>query len=193
MKKTRYTSIGAGKKKTRAQVDVAAARDTATTPKNIGSLIAALASKDVQTRQHARERLVAAGRPAPVPLLEALKDRREMVRWEAAKALQEIADPSAAAAMVTTLEDEDAGVRWLAAEGLIALGRAGVAPLLRALVKRSDSEWLREGAHHVLHTLIRKKWATPLAPVLVALEGMMPHLEAPLAAQNALCTMAETH
>jgi len=141
------------------------------------------------TRQHAREGLVAIGSPAVGPLVGALKDRRQMVRWEAAKALGEIADPSAAAAMVTILEDEDAGVRWLAAEGLTALGRDGVMPLLHALAKNSDSEWLQQGAHHVFHALIRRKWAKPLAPVLAALESSVPHLATPVAAHKTLYAM----
>ncbi len=45
------------------------------------------------------------------------------------------------------------GIRWLAAEGLIGLGEAGLRPLLEALVHHSDSAWLREGAHHVLKAL----------------------------------------
>jgi hypothetical protein len=158
---------------------------------SIELLVTALASRDVRTRQRAREGLVAVGRPAIGPLIDAMTDRRSVVRWEAAKALSAIADPSAAAAMLTALEDEDAGIRWLAAEGLIALQRDGVGPLLRALIANSDSEWFREGTHHILHGIIRRKWAKPLARVLVALEGPAPHLAAPLAAQEALDAMGQ--
>ncbi len=163
-----------------------------TTSTSVTSLVADLAAADVEVRRQVREHLVATGRAAVKPLVEALKDRREMVRWEAAKALGQIADPAAAPAMVDTLEDEDAGVSWLAAQGLIEMGRDGVAPLLRALSDRSDSGRLLEGAHHVLRVLARREWGTPLVPMLAALDGMVPRLEVQVAAQKALCAMEET-
>jgi hypothetical protein len=60
-------------------------------------------------------------------------------RWEAAKALSEIADPLAATALVNALEDDDADIRWVASEGLTALGRDGLEPLLAALLERAGS------------------------------------------------------
>ena len=45
------------------------------------------------------------------------------MRWEAAKALGKIGDPKAALALVGALEDPRSGIRWLAAEGLMAIGR----------------------------------------------------------------------
>ncbi len=119
----------------------------------IESLIADLASDHGLTRQRARESLAAIGQPAVAPLIAALADSKRQVRWEAVKALGEIGDPAAASALVSALEDEGSGIRWLAAEGLIAIGREGLKPLLQALVHYSDSEWLREGAHHVLRRL----------------------------------------
>ena len=52
-----------------------------------------------------------------------LPHRKPHVRWEAAKALCGIADPLAAAALVNAFDDRDGDVRWLAAEGVAALGR----------------------------------------------------------------------
>jgi HEAT repeat protein len=110
------------------------------------------------------------------------------VRWEAAKALGQISDPTAAEALVRALEDEMFDVRWLAAEGLITLGRGALLPLLHALVERSDSEWLREGAHHVFHDLVKGKpdLKDILQPVLATLDDVEPSLEVPFAAETAL-------
>jgi HEAT repeat protein len=150
------------------------------------SPLIALAAPAYALRRQTREHLVAAGRSSVPVLTEALRNRRQVVRWEAAKALSEMALPETAPALVDALEDEDAGVRWLAAEGLIALGRKGVIPLLQALARRPDSQWLRDGAHHALHALMNEKWAKPLEPVLGALMGFQADVAAPLAADAAL-------
>ena len=77
-------------------------------------------------------------------------------------------------------------VRWLAAEGLIGIGQKAVVPMLKKLVKHSDSYWLREGIHHVIHDMNKGKFGEVLKPVLVALESNEPSLTAPLAARVAL-------
>jgi hypothetical protein len=156
-------------------------------PEAVGSLTAQLASDDGLVRVNARQSLVAIGAPAVASLIEALRDANSQVRWEAAKALSEIVDPAAAPALVRALQDRGFGVRWLATEGLIALGSRGLTPLLRALVERSDSVRLRQGAHHVLHDLARRRDLTQvLQPVLAALDGIEPSLQVPVAAEAAL-------
>ena len=156
---------------------------------DIDSLVAALASPDRVTRQTARETLVAVGHPAVGPLIPLLDDRHDHVRWEAAKSLADIGDPDAAPALVKTLEDREAGVRWLAAEGLIRMRRAGLKSLLQALIERPDSVWLREGAHHVLHSLTKMGLAEGMMPLLTALEGIEPTATIPSAARRALDTL----
>jgi HEAT repeat protein len=160
-------------------------------PAAINSLIAALDSHGGAARHQARIALVEIGGPAVASLIEALTDPNDDVRWEAAKALGQIGDPEAAPALVNALEDENSGVRWLAAEGLIALGREGLVPLLRALEKRSDSGWLRQGAHHVLHDLAGKGLSDLVSPVLAAMEDVEPTVEVPWAALNALEALEE--
>jgi HEAT repeat protein len=152
----------------------------------IVSLVADLASQDELVRTEARQTLVGMREPAVSPLIEALRDPRSQVRWEASKTLGEIANPTAAPALVRALRDDEFGVRWLAAEGLIALGPRGLEPLLRALIGRSDSVWLRQGAHHVLHDLAKGELKETLQPVVAALQGLEPSLEAPRAARTAL-------
>ena len=157
----------------------------------IASLADALASVDGGERHAAREQLTEIGRPAVPALLAALQSPSEHARWEAAKALGEISDPSAASTLVKTLEDEKAAVRWLAATALINLGRDALAPLLRGLEGNSDSIWFRDGAHHVLRSLVKDGVADEAIPVLEALEDIVPCVEAPIAAYHALQDLRE--
>jgi HEAT repeat protein len=152
----------------------------------ITSLVNALTSTDGVQRRAAREQLEAIGRPAVPALLAALRSPSEHARWEAAKALGGIADVRAAPALVRTLEDEKSAVRWLAATALIHLGRDALVPLLRGLEGNSDSIWFRDGAHHVLQSLIRDGVADEAVPVLEALENLEPCIEAPIAAYHVL-------
>jgi HEAT repeat protein len=159
-------------------------------PAGVSWLIADLASQSPLVRANARQSLVTMRGPAVAPLIEALADPKLQVRWEAAKALSQIADPAAAPALVQALRDRGFGVRWLAAEGLIALGSKGLVPLLRALIDHSDSVWLRQGAHHVLHDLAKGNLKDLLQPVVAALEDVEPSLEVPVAAETALHALA---
>jgi hypothetical protein len=145
-----------------------------------------LGSRDGMVRQRARDSLVAIRKPAIIHLAKLTKDRNEQVRWEAAKALGEIADPKTAAPLTCALEDEEFDVRWLAAEGLITLKNKGLPPLLKALIKRPQSVWLREGAHHILHDLSRTNLRKQVKALMDALEGVEPEIEVPPAAQNLL-------
>jgi len=69
---------------------------------------------------------------------------------------------------------------------LINLGREGLIPLLRALIERSDSPWLRIGAHHVLGDLAAGDLRELLQPVVDSLEDVEPAIETPLVARAAL-------
>jgi hypothetical protein len=165
------------------------AAGVAGSPGFIESRVIDLASSDRRTREGARQSLVRIGLPAVKPLAAALTNRDSQVRWESAKALQQIADPTIAPAMVAALEDDDPGVQWIAAEALALLGRAGTIPLLKALTTRSDSPGLRRGAHHVLRLSTDENLKRETAPVLAALESIEQELEVPVAAGRALAAL----
>jgi hypothetical protein len=157
----------------------------------ITSLIDALASTNGLERHVARERLEEVGRPAVPYLVSVLRSPSAHARWEAAKALGKITDPGAAPALVRALEDEKAAVRWLAATALISLGRDALVPLLQSLEDNSDSIWFRDGAHHVLRSLITDGVADEAIPVLEALEEIEPGIGAPVAAYHVLQDLRE--
>jgi HEAT repeat protein len=151
-----------------------------------------LSSIDWLVRVKARRNLVEIGGPAVEPLTKALSSRNRWMRWEAAKALGQIGDPEAAQALVRALEDKIFDVRWLAAEGLISIGKKALVPLLEALLERSDSPWMREGAHHVLHDIDNSGISEIILPILNALEGMEADLEAPIMAEAALSKLRQS-
>jgi hypothetical protein len=152
----------------------------------IKKLVAELASRNWQERHHARQTLTALGKPAVSALTDALADPRQQMRWDAARILIDMGDPAAAPALALRLEDDDAGIRWLAAQGLAALGCHGIVVALRLLIARSDSVWMREGVHHILHSFVKTRAGRHVAPVLHALNDVEPALGALPAAQAAL-------
>src|SRR5687768_14388467 len=86
--------------------------EPAPTTNELHAFITSLASKDVRVRAAARRALVQSGQPTVEPLTQALRSPNHIVRWEAAKALSEIADPASAPALIQALMDERFDVRW---------------------------------------------------------------------------------
>jgi HEAT repeat protein len=166
-------------------------------PVPLETLLATLSAQNGKEREAARKALIRMGGSAVQPLIDLLgtagqQNCGEHACWEAAKALASIGDPAAAPALLVALEDTNGGTRWLAAEGLIALGAPALIPLLNALIRHSDSMWLREGAHHILRTLALRRIEGVTRPVLVALESANPALEVPVAAEAALEQLTKT-
>ncbi len=162
-----------------------------TNPSTIKNLIADLSSSDDFTRLRARRQLSETGMPAYTSLLEALRDRNCLVRWEAVNILGEAREPEVAPALVRALEDSEFEVRWVAAEALIRMGSKGLKALFQALIERADSAFLRERAHHVLHKLATGELKVFLTPLLIALESREPAVEIPPVALHAIETMDE--
>ncbi len=156
----------------------------------IEDLLRQLHSHDWKPRESARWQLVTMRDVSVFPLMHALEDADWHVRWEAATALRDIADPRSAPALVRALRDRRFGIRWLASDGLIALREAALPPLLQELVRSGDSVLLRGGAHHVLRDLVRghvsREVANMLLPVVDALESIEPSVTVPVVARRAL-------
>lgn len=121
--------------------------------KQLFKLIEALGDENGLVRQRARLQLEHLGQESIPVLVEALESPNVHTRWEAVRALGEIRNSKAAAALVNKLMDEDTGVRWSAMEGLSRMGRDCLHPLLESFIKNFDSLRLREGVHHILHVL----------------------------------------
>ena len=165
----------------------------------INQLIKNLESKDGILRVKSRQELIIRGEPAIEPLVDAMSSKNEYVRWEATKAMGQIAAKmvsqettgkgyhDAVQKLVEALEDKNFDVRWLAAEGLTSIGKGAIGPILNALIVRSDSLILREGAHHVFHDLIiRGIFKDKLMEITMALEDINSPVEIPFIAKTVL-------
>ena len=154
--------------------------------RTVKALVADLTCPDGFNRLMARRALVYIGPPAVAELTRSLEHHEPLRRWEAAKALSEIGDAHSTDALIKALTDKVFDVRWLAAEGLIAIGDTVLPPLLREVMKSPDSIWLREGAHHILHELSNAGIAAVIDPLMRALEDSDASLQVPLLSRKAL-------
>lgn len=151
----------------------------------IQSLIKQLTDPD--KHHQAKDSLAEIGKAAVPQLLESLKDSDYQMRLESARALERIADVSAAPALVEAMDDDRAEVRWRAAEAMISIGEPGLPILLKALSQQNTSVHFYEQALHVLRRLSDESDIEGiLNPVIAALRGSQPALTVPLAAHTAL-------
>jgi HEAT repeat protein len=148
-----------------------------------------LGSGNGVVRQRAREALAEIGSPAVSHLAELINSSSQMLRWEAVKALGQIADPGTAPLFISALYDEDEEVRWLAAEGLIAIDVHAVKPLLKELMGNAKSALLRKGAHHYFSEVSGLHDTSKYMDLLTALEDENAELNAPIAADKLLHEM----
>ncbi len=148
------------------------------------SLVERLTSTQADVREEARRNLIARGRDAIKPLVALLPSPDAQTRWEVAKALGEIHHPDASTALASCLADEHRDVRWVAAEGLVAIGRVALEPVLEELIAHADSVWVRTGAEHILRAQAGDYPC--VQPVLKALTGRAPLFEVPVTAFEAL-------
>jgi hypothetical protein len=153
---------------------------------DINLLLHQLSSKDMLERMKAREALVEMGRPAVSAVAAIANAKDDHVRWECAKTLSQIADPSSADTLIALLEDSEEGTRWDAALGLISIGQPAVTPLLKAIIQRSAEFAIISGARHVMHELSKTQWGAFLRPVYEDLNSFVAREAAPVAAYQAL-------
>ena len=136
---------------------------------NMSFLLTELDNPSSIERRRARVALIELGDEAIPALTNALSNPHHLMKQEALKALEAIGDDAAAQVLVKALDDDDFGIRWIAAEALASMGHTGLKALLRALVHDSGMSWLREGAHHVLH-FYKGELNKPLEQLLNALD-----------------------
>ncbi|MFI5252202.1 MAG: HEAT repeat domain-containing protein [Bacteroidota bacterium] len=152
---------------------------------NIESLISSLGNENAEIRREARDLLIAMGEATVPYLISELSSPKEHTRWEAAKALSDMKHHASAEALVSALGDASGDVRWVAGEGLIAIGDKSLEPLLRELAFQYNSVEFRTSATHVLHALSTLEYYATLRPVLAALEKNIMSYSLPVAAYEA--------
>jgi HEAT repeat protein len=77
-----------------------------------------------------------------------------VLRWEVAKVIELIGEKESIPVFIELLEDSDSGIRWIAADGLINIGRESIMPVLKSIInEKEESYFLRLGAHYILTEL----------------------------------------
>lgn len=155
-------------------------------PRSAPPLIQALAHGRGALHRAAGRALHDLGSTAQPALLDALHHPDSHVRWHAARALAHCADASGATILCEGLYDEQAEVRWATANVLGALDAAVLPAILRSLVAHRLNESYRRAIYHALHSMPSHHTQELIRPLLDALHGPAPSLEAPLAAERLL-------
>lgn len=136
------------------------------------TLIRNLVDEKVNTRKAARNKLVEIGEAVLPTMYSLFSSKNELLRWEASKVIQEIASQESIPFMIALLEAEESEIRWIAAEGLIHVGRKTIKPLLHELKKEHEvNYYFYSGAHHVLNKLFDKDEKEQYKQLLNALNG----------------------
>ncbi len=123
----------------------------------IEKLVELLCNDDGHKRKKARQKLVALGENTLEYVTDLLEHPKHICRWEAMKVIEEIGMPESIPVFIEALDDDKSDIRWIAAEGLIRLGKYSLEPLLKEVTENYDSVFVLNGAHHVISELEVRK------------------------------------
>jgi hypothetical protein len=149
-------------------------------------LIHALESDDKRIEKEARAALYSLGSHAQEALLAALTHMQSRVRWRVVRVIGEIGVSDGDMQLAERLCDEDQAVRWAAAEVLANIGPSAVPAVMTVLCRCELTEPLREAAYHALNSVLSPRMQERIRPLLEALHGAAPKVEAPKVAQRLL-------
>lgn len=140
-------------------------------PINLAKLIKeSLDSKNSVKKLAIRSKLVGMGKTI-IPRLHRLLDSKNgLLRSEAAKIVELIADRRSIPLLIRLLDDKEFEIRWIAAEGLIKIGRRSILPLIKSVRDGKSSYFHNKGAHHVLNGLLNESEKKKLRPLLLSLD-----------------------
>jgi hypothetical protein len=155
----------------------------------IVAAIRRLDGEDSRERARVRAELEQLGPRATWHLVQAVHPTGQRARHEALKALVHLADPAAMELFVETLGDEDSECRWLAAEGLAALGEPGLRRTLELVIELPGTDRLLRSVHHALSAFQRTSFEPLVTPVLHAFQGVARGAELPSTAHAALTAL----
>jgi HEAT repeat protein len=160
-------------------------------PESLVGLIKDLLDDKNFTKKHdASGELVQKGKSIIPQLHKLVLSKNDSLRKETAKIIQLIADRRSIPFLINLLNDPVFDTRWIAAEGLIKIGRPTIIPLLKAVRDREKPAFLAKGAHHVLMSLLSDNEKEQLEALLASLDNYLGLGEtAPVEASKALKTI----
>jgi len=160
-------------------------------PESLGKLIkTSLNSKNYRKRIDARSALVKMGKTIIPQMHKLLESESNLLRRRAVKIIALIADRRSIPVLINLLGDNNFEIRWIAAEGLIRIGRYSILPLLES-VRDGDSSFIHnKGVHHVLLGLLNEKEKENLLSLFHSLDDYHELGEtAPIEASKAIKTI----
>jgi hypothetical protein len=157
-------------------------------PDNLASLIkGSLDTKNSGKKLSARNTLVKMGKTIIPKMHKLLASENTLLRRETAKIVELIADRRSIPVLIRLLDDKEFEIRWIAAEGLIKIGRKSIRPLLKSVRDGKSSLFQNKGAHQVLESLLYETEKKKLTLLLLVLENYHELGEtAPMEASKAL-------
>jgi HEAT repeat protein len=118
--------------------------------------------------------------------LEALDHPDNHIRWHGARGLGNIGDARYAYTLAEGLLDENQLVRWATADVLAKFGAKAVPATLTIISQYELNGQSRQAAYHALHGITSRQTQARIKPLLDALRGSAPNIEAPMIAQRLL-------
>ncbi|MGD0854990.1 MAG: HEAT repeat domain-containing protein [Dehalococcoidia bacterium] len=159
---------------------------------DISVLVTKLSDEDGLVRQNARLDLQTIGKPAVPQLCWTMNNKNKHARWEAARALAELADPSSLPWLIKALDDKEFDIRWLVGLALIRIQIPALVPLLEALLVTRKQNWLWEGARHVIRGMAQGEMAEMMTPLVNAFDSIDFRMNVPIEARKLLIILRDT-
>ena len=160
-------------------------------PVNLAKLIKeSLDTRNSGEKLAARSSLVRMGKTIIPKMHKLLDSENGLIRMEAAKIVELIADRKSIPIFIKLLDDKEFEIRWVAAEGLIKIGRSTIKPLLKSVRDGESSFIFNSGVHHILESLLNGVEKKKLVTLLQSLDDYHELGEtAPVEASAALKTV----
>ncbi len=128
-----------------------------------------LDKKDYRIKLTARNDLVRIGKSVIPKMHKLLESENYLLRLEAARVVELIADIRSIPVLINLLDDTVFEIRWIAAEGLIKIGRRSICPLLKSIRDGKSSFFFNRAARHALLNLVNENEKEKLMPLLLSL------------------------
>jgi len=162
---------------------------------NIAYVIPDLAAiSDYQTKSNARRYLVDLGKEILPQVNKLLLSKNTHLRKEASKIIELIGDKDSIPTLIELLDDDESSIRWIAAEGLVHIGKESIVPLLNSLIQMGDNTYLKLGARHVFLKLFSEDEKEYFKPLLLSLKNYNNiSILAPVEAFRALISFKHLH
>lgn len=130
-----------------------------------------LMPEDYTLKHNARLTLVKMGKKIIPQLHKQLSSSNGLLRKEVAKVVEMVGDRRSIPYLITLLDDPDFDIRWIAAEGLIKIGRKSIIPILKSIRGGKSSLLLDKKAHHVLDSLLYENEKIQLESLMHSLDN----------------------